>query len=287
MLSIHKSQNIKRGRLIIGVLAILIIAIFNTSARNAAVARWVFFDVGQGDGILIITPGGEQILIDGGPNNKIVTDMGSYFPFYDHTIELMILSHAHADHTIGLVEVAKRYHIKEALYPGDIENQSAFYTAWLAEIQSVGRAALAGQTYSFADGSRLEILHPLKTPAARPTDLNDTSVVARYCYLEVCLLLTGDLPQAGEKELMRQGLKLKADILKVGHHGSRDSSGEDFIEAVKPLAAVIQSGTGNSYGHPHAELLQRLLSHDIKILRNDESGVIEIVTDGYRWWLAE
>lgn len=251
-------------------------------------ARIIFFDVGQGDAILIITPSNKTILIDGGPDNKWISQLGEHLPFYQRKIDIMILTHAHADHVVGLVEVLKRYQVELILYPGPIEYHSTPYLEWLKIIEERSlnlQTTKQGDIFDFNDNSYLETIYPFEGYLGQKVDdVNNTSVVNKYCYLEICFLLTGDATKEVEEELLNEGHDLSSNILKVGHHGSHYSSTDEFLEAIHSSTAVIQVGVDNSFNHPHLRTIKKLDRAGINILRTDQIGKIMISTDGYSYW---
>lgn len=243
-----------------------------------------FLDVGQGDAILIRTPNNQDILIDGGPGNKVVDEIGKYLPFYDRDIEIMILTHAHSDHVSGLVEVLKRYEVEQVLFSGKVEHSAPDYLAWLniIETKSIPLKAIACcETYNLGDQLALQILYPFEDYSGQELeDLNSSSVVARLVYKGKEFLFTGDAPFEVEEELIEKKIYFESDVLKIGHHGSKYSSNLDFLDLVNPKYAVIQSGEGNSFNHPHFKTINNLQKREIKIFRNDQCGTIIIETDG-------
>jgi competence protein ComEC len=264
---------------LVGILLALVVL------RPDAGLRVTFFDVGQGDSILIQTPTGQTMLIDGGPDRSILADLGRALPFYSRQIEIVVLTHPHADHVIGLNEVLQRYDVSTIVY-ADIEYDAPEYTAWQEMVRDSGATVIAPRR-----GLRLQlgeatftILHPLDDIAGQYyDDANDSSVVGRLEYHDVSFLFTGDAPVAiEEKLLVEYPDTLDSDVLKVGHHGSRYSSSVDFLRAVSPQFAVIQSGAGNSFGHPHELVLRRLGSVGTEVLRTDEQGDIRFESDGKR-----
>lgn len=242
-----------------------------------------FFDVGQGDAAFIETPGGKQILIDGGPSSVILEKLAKEMPFWDRTIDLIILSHPEADHLAGLLEVLKRYKIKNILWTG-IVRQTAEYKEW---VDLIGKEkanieiAKAGQRLSLSERLSLLILHPFEDWQGKELkDSNMTSIVLRLDYGDTSFLFTGDALAFQEKEMILRGVDLDSDVLKVGHHGSKTSTSQGFIKAVSPEIAVISAGKDNSYGHPHQEVLETLNKYGINVLRTDIAGDIKFISDG-------
>jgi len=272
---------------IIGI-ALSLLIIYLQISSGSSIAKIIFLDIGQGDAILIITPEKEKILIDGGPGNFLISELGPYLPFYDRDIDLMILTHAHDDHVSGLNEVLSRYPVNLILFPGYIDYMAASYIEWLKIIDDNNlnlNAAVTGDIYNF-ENSGLEILYPFEEyKGEKVDDVNDTSVVAKYCYISVCVLLTGDASLDVEEKIIASKQDIKADILKVAHHGSQYSNSEEWLKDVNPSTAVIQSGVDNKFNHPHLRIIKRLERLGVRILRNDNLGDIIINTDGYNYWL--
>jgi len=243
----------------------------------------VFFDVGQGDSIFIETPNGVQVLIDGGPTSVILEKLAEEMPFYDRTIDLIILTHPEHDHYFGLFEVLKRYEVKNILWTVIIRD-TAEYQEWIRLIEEEGAevgVVEAGQKIVLSEKIYLSILHPFENlENQKVKNANDTSIVASLFFGNVSFLFTGDIGKKVEARLVEQGIDLDSDVLKVCHHGSKTSSSLEFLEAVSPEVAVIQVGKDNSYGHPHPEVLARLEEFGIQVLRTDINGDIKIISDG-------
>lgn len=242
-----------------------------------------FFDVGQGDAALIEI-GGNQILIDGGPSDAILAKLGEEMPFWDRSIDLLILSHPHADHLAGLLEVLKRYEVGMVLESG-IEHSIPEYQEWRRTIEEkkIPRVTAArGQIIDAGNSVMLRVLAPQESFERKTRkNVHDGNVVVRLDHGENSLLFTGDAEKMIEFQLTHDYPDLiGTDILKVGHHGSKTSSSREFLELVSPDVAVIQSGKNNRYGHPAQEVLDRLAAVGAKILRNDLEGDITIRSDG-------
>jgi len=245
----------------------------------------VFFDIGQGDSIFIETPERFQVLIDGGPDLTVLEKLGKEMPFYDRTINLIILTHPEHDHYFGLFGVLKRYEIKNILWTGVVRETSE-WKEWDKLIEEEGaeiRIAEAGQKIIFQEDPLIfmEILHPFENLTGKETKYtNDTSIVAELVFEDVSFLFTGDISKKIEKKLVYEYIDLNSDVLKVCHHGSKTSSAPEFLEAVSPEVAVIQVGKDNHYGHPRSITLANLKKFGIQVLRTDINGDIKIVSDG-------
>ncbi len=239
-----------------------------------------FLDVGQGSAILVSAPNNNQVLIDGGPSDAVLAKLGEALPLADRQIELLILTHPDSDHLSGLVEVLKRYEVGEILETG-IADSSAEYKEWnnlIAQKNIPVIFAQAGQIIKIADNLVIEILYPLaKINGQEFKNTNATSLVGKIIYGQNSVLFTGDAEEQTEKPLLMLGADLKADILAVGHHGSKTSTSAEFLAAVAPQIAVIQVGLKNKYGHPTAEVLARLAG--INIFRTDLDSDIDFECD--------
>lgn len=242
-----------------------------------------FFDVGQGDAAFVRTPQGRQIIIDGGPDGTVMKKLAQAIPFWDTSIDMVVLSHPAEDHMAGLLDIFKKYRVQAIVWTG-VEKDTEIFQKWekaLAEEVKEGAVVIlsSGSEHMLLEKGPcpqyIDILSPLESMAGKLVeDDNDTSLVVRFHSCGHSALLTGDLTQKGERVLLGQNIFLDSDILKVGHHGSRTSSSPEFIEAVSPVVAVISSGKGNQYGHPAKETLATLVKYGIEIRRTDEEGDI-------------
>jgi len=246
-----------------------------------------FFNVGQGDAIFIVSPKGQQILIDGGPDSIILKKLAQEMPFWDRDIDLIILTHPEKDHMAGLIEVLKRYKVENILWTGIVRDIPE-YDEWIKLIAKEGaeiKIAKAGQQiklsrFNLNNFIYFDIFYPFEELAGQEfKNSNDTSITTKLVFNGVTFLFTGDISDKVEKELVLASLPLESDILKVSHHGSKYSSSDYFLENVSPEIAVIQVGK-NSYGHPTKAVLERLEKFDIKVLRTDLNGDIKIISNG-------
>ena len=239
-----------------------------------------FLDVGQGKAIFIEEPGGAQILIDGGPNNSVIERLSAVMPYFDRRIDMLILTHPDSDHLAGLVEVLKRYEVDQIIETG-IDDPTALYQEWRRLIKEKNipvTLALAGQRIKIGEDFSLKILFPSGSLAGQTfANTNQSSIVARLQYGSNSFLFTGDAEEATESFLVGTGADLDSDILDVGHHGSKNSSSQDFLDAVAPDTAVIQVGANNRYGHPAQETLDKLKG--VQIYRTDLDGNVDFSCD--------
>ncbi len=249
-----------------------------------------FLDVGEGDAILI-QRGSQQILIDGGPSpQSIALALGKEMPYWDRTIDLIILTHPHADHVTGLVEVLNRYRVKQVLYP-DLDFKSDIYDEWFSLIKGKDikyTLAQAGQQINFYPEVIIEVLNP-QTPLLTGTesDIDNNGVVLHLEMAEVSFLLTADIMWETEFELIARRTSLTSTVLKVAHHGSSTSTSKELLAVVNPRLAVISAGEGNPFGHPGNEVMDKLKEKlgSENIYRTDRHGTIELITDGQKLWV--
>ncbi len=264
--------------------------------NQAGFLEVIFLDVGQGDATLIKTPQNHYILIDGGQGPEILEKIAEHIPFWQKNIDLMILTHAHDDHFGGLIYVLERYDVEHILWNGSV-GQSASFKVWhdlVLSSQAEVKIARAGQKIK-SNNFSIDILYPfVSLEGIKFKDANLASIVTRVVFEDTSFLLTGDAYQINEKELIEKEkickendnnalcrvMILDSDLLKVGHHGSKTSTAEEFVQAVSPYLAVISAGKDNRYGHPHQDTLDTLEKYDITILRTDLDGDIRIISDG-------
>ena len=242
-----------------------------------------FLDVGQGDAIFIETPYKNQILIDGGPNSMILEKLAEEMPFWDRTIDLLILTHPEADHITGLLSVLESYNVQRILWTGIVRDTSQ-YDKWKEMIQKEdAEIIIAHSSQELKIGKvSLDILYPFESlEGEKIKDSNDTSIVSRLSFGNNSFLFTGDATKVSENKIIsKEGYNLNSDVLKVGHHGSKTSTSPKFLENVLPDIAIISCGKDNSYGHPHEEVLKSLEELGINILRTDQDGDIKIISNG-------
>ncbi len=271
--------------IVISILLLLLANVFlwQTVFSFDGKLRITFFNVGQGDAIFIETPQHFQILVDGGPSSVILKKLEQKMPFWDRTIDLVVLTHPEKDHLKGLFDVFRRYQVRNFLWTG-IRRETLIYQEWqklLAESQ-VDIFIMRKPMKALISNVMLEFLYPLENLEGKYfKDSNDTSIVSRLVFGQNSILLMGDAGQRTEKELTRKEKNfLPSSILKVGHHGSKSASSESFLRDVSPLVAVISVGANNKYGHPARSVLQRLGKFGINILRTDQVGDVEIISSG-------
>jgi len=271
------------------LLAVLVsLAAFTMPDDNLHVS---FLDVGEGDAILIQTPAHQDILVDGGPSPQaIMPELGKQMPFWDRTIDMIILTHAHSDHLTGLFEVLRRYEVKRVMIP-EIDNDSPLYAEWLNLLRTKDidySTAQAGQIIKLDEITSIKILNP-QTSLLNDTesDIDNNGIVLKLCSGDVSFLLTADIMKGAELELIHSRVDLKSTVLKVAHHGSDTSTCSGFLSVVNPRIAVISAGADNRFNHPDTKVIERLerLINPYYIFRTDHHGTIEFITDGEMLWV--
>lgn len=258
-----------------------------------------FLDVGQGDAILIQTPDGANVLVDGGPgggggaggsSGGILEKLADHLPFFNKKIDLIVLTHPHSDHLNGLVEVLKKYKVNAVMMTG-IEYNNSYYEEFLKEVCLAGRDAVAAggrddcpsvfianasQDFRFGE-VYFDVIYPFYSLVGEKfEDVNDSSIAMRVSYGEHAILLTGDDSALVEGEILERGFDVSAEIFKASHHGSKTANSLLFLQAVSPSTVVIQVGADNKFGHPHKEALEVFGEVGVReIERNDLEGEVE------------
>lgn len=275
--------------LVVGLLTATILVWLAVGQLPDGRLRVTFLDVGQGDAILIQTPRGNQVLIDGGPDpGVLLAELGAAMPFWDHDLDLVVNTHTDADHLAGLVPLFERYRAGHVFNNG-FAATSATFAQWQANLAQAGVPVVRAQTggrVRVDDGVWLDVLSPdAQLFSGTDADSNNNSVVLRLSYGRFSVLLTGDAEAVVEETLVRDGRWLQATVLKVPHHGSLTSSTAGFVAAVRPQLAVIEVGVDNEFGHPKPEILDRYRASGIPVLRTDQQGTITLSSDGVRFWV--
>jgi len=244
-----------------------------------------FLDVGQGDAIFIETPDGVQVLIDGGPDSSVLQGLASEMSFFDRTIDIVVGTHQDLDHIAGLIDILAQYDVVTILRT-EGEGASSAAVQFVSSVADEGAKvvyARAGQEFKLGASTTMTVL----SPSSETTNWgsNTGSVVVLLQYGDIGFMLTGDAPEGIETYLASTyGAGLEAEVLKLGHHGSKTSSAAAFLAVIEPQFAVVSAGRNNRYGHPHPEVLERAAATGAKVV-STQDGNIHFYTDGTRVWM--
>jgi len=265
----------------LGILVILNIFVWRVVfLRSGDELKLSFLNVGQGDAIFIEAPNGNQMLIDGGPNKKVLSELGSVMSFWDRSIDVVLATHPDKDHTGGLPEVLKRYDV-DFIFESDIVSDTAVYKEFQKRVEEEdARIILArsGQIIWLDSDVYVQILFPDRSTLG--WEANTASIVTRLVYGDTEFMLTGDSPKSIENYLAQNYAEaLRSDVLKLGHHGSKTSTLELFLGYVSPILAIISAGENNRYGHPHKEVLSVLEKFGIET-KSTKNGTVTVISDG-------
>jgi len=275
-----------RLQLFFGFLIVVAIVVWAASfskfnADSSSTDKIYFLNVGQGDSEYIKLRDGKDILVDGGPDQKVLEELGKVMDFNDRHIDLVVLTHPHADHLTGLIDVAQRYEIGEVWESG-VVYPSSVYDKWqdLLKQKNIPDSFVSyGQEKSFnGNMTKFKVSYPLSSEKNLTIDnLNDSSVVTELDDGKFSTLFLGDAEKTAQVKFLDKLQKIT--VLKVGHHGSQNGTLEDLLKITRPAIAVIEVGK-NTYGHPAASTLDLLKQYAIQIFRTDQDGTVEISTDG-------
>lgn len=245
-------------------------------------------DVGQGDCLVLQTPQGHVLVVDAGPlSNEDDAGRRVLLPFLRsqgiQRVDALLLTHSHDDHTGGAVSLMDGIRVDRLLLSA-VPMPSATYDR-LQQCANEHRIPVSrlerGQRLDFHDGFTAEVLSPdTERPPIDVHRENNGSLVLRVAYGATSFLLTGDAEAEAEQAMLSEGETLSADVLKLGHHGSRTSTTEPFLNAVQPQIAIASEGRRNLFGHPHPEVLRRLEEHGVKVFRTDRDGAVQFISDG-------
>lgn len=277
----------------IGILAAAAFLVWSAyfSLRPSNKLSVSFFDVGQGDSVLIETPNRGKIIIDGGPDNSVLAKIGRALSFYDRAIEILIITHPDSDHLAGAVEIARNYDIGAILINGKecATKTCEEFNKIVKEKNIKVIVANAGQEIDFGNNVKMDIFLPNIALAGDDSTLlaakgkaedNNFSIISYLTYGEDSFLFTGDAEIKEELDLINTWTGLTADVLKVAHHGSKNSMNQLFLEKINPKFSVISVGAKNNYGHPHIETIEELKKIGSEIFRTDLGGDVVMETEG-------
>jgi competence protein ComEC len=257
--------------------------VWSVVARETRGDKLIFavLDVGQGDALFIESPTGVQVIIDGGPNNNLMREISGVLPWYDRHVDMIVITNPDRDHYEGFFSFLDKFKTDFVLKSGTNQD-SELYKSLEQKIKTKNITevlARRGQIIDIGGGAYLQILFPDRN--APELSSNDGSIVMRMVYGDTSVMLQGDSTLRIEEYLTtldKEGLK--STILKTGHHGSRTSTGEEYVKLVDPEWAVISAGKDNSYGHPHSEVIEILSKQKVKILGTYAFGKIVFESDG-------
>jgi len=268
------------------ILNIVIFAGFPVSGatKNLKVA---FLDIGQGDAIFIESPSGIQMLIDSGQNKSILEELAKIMSYDDRSLDAVLATHPDADHIGGIPFVFERFDVDTYISTTNTSETATYKRveeSVASEYGVVRLNAKRGMFFDMGDGVVVTVLFPDREVGGE--DSNDSSIIVKVSYVESDFILTGDAPQSVENYLVGlDGEYLDAEVLKLGHHGSKTSTSESFLEIVSPEYAVISAGRDNRYGHPHKEVVDRVEEKGIQVLNTQIDGTIVFLSDGSRVWV--
>lgn len=277
-------ENSGKYGLLVFTILLLAVNVYLFSLDLQSLNRGLTFamlDIGQGDALFIESPSGTQIMFDAGPARKVLGPLARVMSPFDKSIDAIVITNPDADHIGGFADILKNYKVGAVFEPGTINDSKTFQNL-KSEIERQkipDILAKRGMKIDMGGGAVIDILFPDRD--VFDWSPNDGSIVARLTYGENSIMLTGDASIKTEKIILGENssLALASDILKVGHHGSRTSSSEEFVKAVAPTYALISDGKDNKYDHPHQETLDILNQIGVKILRTDLLGTIIIKCD--------
>jgi competence protein ComEC len=244
-----------------------------------------FLNIGQGDSILIETPDGHQALVDGGPDMSVLSELGHHMSLFDRSIDMIVATHPDADHIAGLSDVLARYDVGMVIETTNGKETPVTRTLATAVENEHAQVVYAepGQVIQLGASTTLHIF----SPAGDETkwESNMASIVLKVEYGSTSVMLTGDAPIEIEKYLVQAYPSLlKSTVLKLGHHGSKTSSSDEWLDAVHPEYAVVSAGLNNKYGHPHASVMQAVAARNIKVDETSKEGTITFYSDGKTMW---
>jgi len=270
--------------LLLGLLALNAYVFYSLFATHPRELRVSVLDIGQGDSILIESPTGVQVLVDGGPGRVVLGALGNEMSLFDRSIDMLVETHPDKDHIGGLPSVFDRYRVSYFMEPG-IPNDTGATVAVLAAAKAepnITRViARRGMRLNLGGGAYADVLYPDRDPSKLET--NNGSIVLHVVYGATSFMLTGDLPSEQEDWLVTLDAndgELKSDMLKAGHHGSKYSTDDAWLAAVHPSMVAISAGKDNTYGHPAPETIARINNEGAKIYSTIESGTLHFVSDG-------
>ncbi len=267
--------------------ALSIVLVISKLKEEDMMAKVHMLNIGQGDSFLIEAPNGAQVLIDGGRDASVLSELSKVMTWNDKNIDVVIATHPDADHVGGLVDVIKRYNVGLFL-TSDVYSDTQIYKSLLQAVADKKIPAYfvrAGMALGLDQQNKESFTVLFPDRDTHNWETNTASVVGRLQIGDRSALFTGDSPVAIEKYLAKTVPELlDVDILKLGHHGSKTSTSPEYLKATTPQLALISAGVNNSYGHPHKEVLDLLKQFGIPYISTQTSDTITLVTDGLKWY---
>lgn len=266
-----------RAIVILLIWGINISLFFQLSLLPSSALRVHVFDVGQGDSILLTSPSGKHILVDGGPNLSLLQHLAKSLPFFDRTIDLLIITHPNTDHLTALPTLLQHYHVRSALLPRTSSSLPLYQKILDIFLQKNISVLFArpDRDIHLGDGVIIDTLWPPESLTNEWSDnLNNIAVVTRAISRDQSILLTGDIEEKAEMAILASGADLRTTILKVAHHGSKTSTSTGFLLASTPRKAIISVGKNNRYQHPHPSTVARLRHFGITVITTAENGTV-------------
>ncbi|MDI3481337.1 MAG: competence protein ComEC [Tepidanaerobacteraceae bacterium] len=249
------------------------------SPSASPLLKVTFLDVGQADSIFIKLPEGKTMLIDAGNNDDGKTIINYIKKQGAKKLDAVVETHPHEDHIGAMDDIINTFEIGK-IYMPNVTTTTRTFKDVLTSAAAKGlkiTSAKGGMSIPLEGDVKIEILAP---NSKKYEDLNNYSVVLKMTYKKTSFLFTGDAEKLSEDEMIKHNYDLKADVLKVGHHGSNSATSEEFLSAVSPKYAIISVGKNNEYGHPHKETLERLVAHGVKVYTTADNGNILVTSDG-------
>ncbi|MEI6221278.1 MAG: MBL fold metallo-hydrolase [bacterium] len=242
-----------------------------------------FFSIGQGDAILIRSPEGKNVLIDGGPDQLVLEKIGSVLPLWSRSIDMLVITNSDDDHMVGALEVLQRYPVSMIVDNGrfGVVPQEQYWLFFAAEHRIPRFLPQQIDVLQLDSATSLKFFVSEKATKNN----NNYSVVTRLGYKDFDAVFTGDIEKEIEQELIDSPFLSPGELLKVAHHGSKTSSTQAFLKRYNPMVGVISCGKDNQYGHPHQETLDSFKENQMQLFRTDEDGDVEVVSDGTNFWI--
>jgi len=278
---------------LVPVVASLAIMLAMSQRTDGRLHLWVF-DVGEGDAILLLTPHGHKVLVDGGPGvTPLAESVGEHLPFWQHNLDMAVLTEPQQENMMGLLDLLGRYKIGQVVQ-SEFSATTSLQKTWLAALKDAGtpvQHVRRGDLIGFEDEPdlTLRVLNPGESDILKGdanTLEHNRAIVLKVEYGGTSILLAGDIQTGAEANMIRlAGDQLSSQVLKVADHGSDNASTQGFIDAVKPVVSIISVGAGNKPGYPAPDILDRLHNAGSQVYRTDQDGTIEITVEKGRFWV--